>query len=124
MGVLAAERVVVGGRRRARAVEGFEDLVFGEVSCFWEISCLGGDSVLLGVVGGLLAHYSRAMASGLARPRPYLFPPTSETLPPPWGDTAPALRNWQEVVPTRHKTDCYWTRAESWPAIRDFSGMR
>jgi len=33
---------VAGGQQRTRAVERFENPVFGENSCCWEISCLGG----------------------------------------------------------------------------------
>jgi len=42
MGALAAGRGVVGGEQKARAVERFEDLVFEEITCFWELSSLGG----------------------------------------------------------------------------------
>ena len=42
MGALGAEKGVVGGEQRTRAVERFEDFVFGEISCCWEISCSGG----------------------------------------------------------------------------------
>ena len=42
MGALGAGKGVVGEEQKTRAVERFEDLVFGEISCFWEISCSGG----------------------------------------------------------------------------------
>jgi len=38
---------VVGGQQRTRAVERFEDLVFGENSCCWEISCIGGFQAIM-----------------------------------------------------------------------------
>ena len=33
---------VPGGQQRTPAVERVEDPVAGEISCFWETSCLGG----------------------------------------------------------------------------------
>lgn len=42
MGALDAGKVEVGGEQRTRATERFEDLVYGEISCFWELSCLRG----------------------------------------------------------------------------------
>ena len=42
MRALGAGARVAGGDQKTRAVERFEDVVFGEISCFWEISCLGG----------------------------------------------------------------------------------
>jgi len=42
MRALPAGEGVAGGDQETRAVERFEDLVFGKISCFWEISCLGG----------------------------------------------------------------------------------
>lgn len=38
MGALAAGRVVVDGEQKTRAVERVEDIVYGEISCFWELS--------------------------------------------------------------------------------------
>ena len=43
----------------------------------------GGNSVLLGVVGGPQAYSAGAMVPSLTRPRLNLFPSTSETLLPP-----------------------------------------
>jgi len=42
MRALGSGARVAGGDQKTRAVERFEDVVFGEISCFWEISCLGG----------------------------------------------------------------------------------
>ena len=41
MGALDAGKVGVGGEQGTRATERFENLVYGEISCFWEFSCLG-----------------------------------------------------------------------------------
>ena len=42
MGALDAGRGAVGGEQKTRAMERFEDLVFGEIPRSWELSCLGG----------------------------------------------------------------------------------
>ena len=76
--------------------------MFSGIWGFCGISCFLGDLVLLRVVGGPRAHRGRAMASRLARTRLYLFPLSSETLFPPLGDSAPALPNWQRLVPIPH----------------------
>jgi len=50
MGVLVAERVVVGGQGRTQAEGMFEDLVFGEVARFSGVTSLGEKSVGLCIV--------------------------------------------------------------------------
>ena len=39
---LSAEKGGEGGEQGTRAVYKVEDFVFGEISCGWKISCLGG----------------------------------------------------------------------------------
>ena len=72
MGALSAEKGVVGGEQKIRAVERFEDLVLLGDLVFRE------NSVLLCVVGGLRDCPGGAMALSLTRPRLNLFPSTSE----------------------------------------------
>ena len=80
--------------------------MFAGIWGFCGIWCFLGDLVVLREVGGPRAHRGRAMASRLTRTRLYLFPSSSETLLPLLGDSAPALPNWQRLVPIPHLIPC------------------
>ena len=92
----------VGGEPRTRAVETFEDLVFGENSRWEEIVCLGNFEALL-CRGWLTDLWWRSYDLQLhASYRLYLFPTFSLVLPAPMSASTSALPNWQWVLPTRH----------------------
>ena len=91
----------VGGQPRTQAVEKFEDLVFGENSCCWEIVCLGNFEALL-CREWLTDLWWRSYDLQLhASYRLNLFQSFSIALPAP-GASAPALPNLHWVLPTRH----------------------
>jgi len=116
MQALPAGEGVAGEDQKTASCGEVEDLVFGKNSFFWEISCLGGNSVPLcpgWVTGRLCWSYGPELNTCPAIP----FSVNLRDTATPWCSTTRPLFNWLCVLPTRHRNNYTWLYTKSNGAI-------